>query len=426
MTESSGIASRPIPEPESSANKTSLGLIFVIVFIDLLGFAIVLPLLPRYAERLQASKGTIGLLMASYSAMQFIFAPLWGRFSDRVGRRPVLLAGLLGSVIFYALFGVGTILESLPLMFIARIGAGIAGATISTAQAYIADATGVKGRAKGMAMIGAAFGAGFTFGPILGSIALPHGMLKVGELEPLNALPGFLASGLSLVAFSVAFIKLPESLRKDGPHRPHRWLNIHALREAMQVPSIGALLLMLFLSTFAFTQFEVTLSLLTKHAFNLSDDTNFYIFTYMGITLSVMQGFLVRRLAPRLGEVTMIIMGVIFLAAGLWLTSIVAGEKSIHMLLAVMPLLIAGFSFVTPSALGLISRRSDPGRQGEVLGVTQSVSAMARILGPYSGLKLFGHGMFLPYQLGALLLIPAFLLAVFSVRFGSDFSAPGE
>src|SRR5438477_5440326 len=131
------------PNANKPASRTSLGLIFVIVFIDLLGFAIVLPLLPRYGERLHADKMTIGLLMASYSAMQFIFSPLWGRLSDRIGRRPALLAGLFGSVVFYSLFGFAAIWESLPLMFVSRIGAGISTATISTAQAYIADATGL-------------------------------------------------------------------------------------------------------------------------------------------------------------------------------------------------------------------------------------------------------------------------------------------
>ncbi len=167
-----------------SPRRGSLLVIFLTVFIDLLGFGMVLPLLPIYGKQFDASFTTLGLLMASFSAMQFLFAPLWGRLSDRVGRRPVLLLGLAGSVVFYTLFGVATVYESLAGLFIARIGAGIAGATISTAQAYIADSTSLENRAKGMALIEAAFGLGFTFGPLLGCIG------SLWEAIPTSRAPG--------------------------------------------------------------------------------------------------------------------------------------------------------------------------------------------------------------------------------------------
>jgi MFS family permease len=407
-----------VGELEPSTRKSSLGLVFVIVFIDLLGFAIVLPLLPRYAQRLNATPGQIGLLFSSFSAMQFIFAPLWGRLSDRIGRRPALLGGLFGSVVFYSLFGVAAMRESLALMYVARIGAGIAGATISTAQAYIADATGMEGRAKGMALIGAAFGVGFTFGPIIGSLSL-QGELKPGEIAPLNAFPMFLAAGLSLAAFLVAFVKLPESLRTGSIAERRSWFNAHALREAFKTPSVGALLILFFITTFAFAQFESTLSLLTAK-FGMDEKYNFYLFSAMGLTLCFMQGLIVRKLVPRLGEPMMIILGTIFLAVGLWLVSFSAEEKSTRMLLMIMPLLVAGFSFVTPSAQALISRRSDPSRQGEILGLSQSASAMARILGPYCGNKLFGMSIILPYQVAACVIIPAFLMSIFTVSSGKD------
>ena len=154
---------------------------FLVVFIDLLGFGIVLPLLPRFGDellqgQLQLSDAVagmlLGLLMSSFSAMQFLFSPVWGRISDRIGRRPVLMIGLAGSTIFYGLFGIATMLKSMPLLFASRIGAGVAGATIATAQAYIADSTTLQNRTKGMALIGAAFGLGFTFGPLLGAAAV--------------------------------------------------------------------------------------------------------------------------------------------------------------------------------------------------------------------------------------------------------------
>ncbi|MEE2706014.1 MAG: MFS transporter, partial [Planctomycetota bacterium] len=157
---------------QQTTSKSSLLVIFLTVFIDLLGFGIVLPLLPIYADDFATEKSIgnagwlIGGLMAIFSVMQFFFAPIWGRLSDRIGRRPVLMIGLSGSVVFYTLFGVATVMKDMTLLFVSRIGAGIAGATIPTAQAYIADSTSLKDRPKGMALIGMAFGLGFTFGPL--------------------------------------------------------------------------------------------------------------------------------------------------------------------------------------------------------------------------------------------------------------------
>ncbi|MFM7161569.1 MAG: MFS transporter, partial [Planctomycetaceae bacterium] len=172
------------------SSKAPLLIIFLTVFIDLLGFGIVLPLLPRYAKSFSATGLQLGLLMASFSIMQFLFAPIWGRISDRVGRRPILILGLAGSVLFYTLFGYCTSLGPqgrllglgiLPWLFLCRIGAGIAGATIPTAQAYIADVTGPEQRARGMALIGAAFGIGFTFGPLLGAAFVPGDLADLGR-----------------------------------------------------------------------------------------------------------------------------------------------------------------------------------------------------------------------------------------------------
>src|SRR5436190_19719015 len=199
-------AREAVDESSRPASRGSLLVIFLTVFIDLLGFGMVLPLLPVYAKSFEIKEEgwVIGLLMASFSAMTFIFAPLWGRASDRIGRRPVLIVGLIGSVGFYLLFGIATIYRSMTLLFIARIGAGIAGATIPAAQAYIADVTSLKNRAKGMALIGAAFGLGFTFGPLLGAAALLFS--SAVETSPW---PGFVAAILSAIACVLAIFLLP-------------------------------------------------------------------------------------------------------------------------------------------------------------------------------------------------------------------------
>ena len=334
----------------SSSRPASLLVIFVTVFIDLLGFGIVLPLLPRYGEAFQADHFQLGLLMSSFSAMQFLFAPVWGRVSDRVGRRPILMLGLAGSTGSYALFGYASSLtdgatllglSALPWLFITRIGAGIAGATIPTAQAYIADITGRKERAKGMALIGAAFGIGFTFGPLLGAAFVS------GEPgAPPSSAPGYVAAVLSGVALLMAVFVLPESLRPDSTPAGAHWLDMDSLKRATGRPVALMILLTIFLTTFAFAQFESTLSLLTK-ALGMAQRDNFLIFAYIGLVLTISQGVLVRRLVPRLGEYRMSLVGVVLMTLGLALIGLAGLQGSSGLLLAVLPVSVVGHYAVT-------------------------------------------------------------------------------
>ena len=236
------------PPPRLSGG--SLLVIFLTVFIDLLGFGIVLPLLPLYADQFgtDPSGWVIGMLMASFSIMQFLFAPVWGALSDRFGRRPIIMVGLAGSVVFYTLFGVAAIYKSLSWLFITRIGAGIAGATIPTAQAYIADTTTRENRTRGMALIGMAFGLGFTLGPLFAFFAVPTG----GNPGPG---PGFVAAALSLVAFLLAVFLLPESLRSDSEKSSRRWLDWSAWGQALSDRAILLLLIGFFICIFSFANF---------------------------------------------------------------------------------------------------------------------------------------------------------------------------
>lgn len=429
--------------------KGSLLVIFLTVFIDLLGFGMVLPLLPLYAAqfKLEHEGLVIGLLMSCFSAMQFIFAPAWGRLSDRIGRRPVLLMGLFGSMTFYGLFGVGTFLRSLPLLFAARIGAGIAGATISTAQAYIADTTSLEKRGKGMALIGAAFGLGFTFGPLFGALAVPsdtrvharqadqptaesgtqsnpRAVLAQTSPDP-GPWPGYAASLLSAVALALAFFLLPESLTAQSASAARKWLDFTSLRDALAVPSMGLLLLATFLCIFSFANFESTLSRLLAnekgaYAFNFQELC--LTFAFIGLTLLLVQGGIVRRLSGRVSDGVLASTGALIQVGGFALLAWAALESSLGTLLAALAIVVSGFSFMTPSLNALISRRSDPAKQGGILGIAQSISSLARILGPLAGNVLFDRQANYPLWLADGLMGCGLLMVIVATRAGKDFA----
>ncbi len=400
------------------SRRSPLAIIFLVVFIDLLGFGIVLPLLPRYGEHFQAEEITLGLLMASFSAMQFLFAPLWGRLSDRIGRRPVLLVGLLGSTLSYFFFAritqfgnSGSILGQTPLfwLFVTRIAAGIAGATIPTAQAYISDVTDTGHRGKGMALIGAAFGIGFTFGPLLGAMFVPN---ETEGVAP-SAAPGYVAAVLSGLAFLAALLMLPESLKAGSGTASRGWFNVSAFQAALSRPYVGLILLSIFLTTFAFAQFESTLSLLTKRM-GIGPRGNFYIFAYIGFILTLAQGGLVRRMLPKLGEFKMALIGVFLMTIGLGGISLATAPSdprtALWVLLSVLPVSVIGFSATNPSLQSMLSLNTHEDEQGGTLGVGQSISALARILGPAVGLPLLKLGILWPYAFGSLLMLFAAIM----------------
>lgn len=413
-------AAPPTAAPPT-APRSAMFIVFLVVFIDLLGFGIVLPLLPRYADTFlggftPTAKGVIiGLLYSSFSIMQFLFAPTWGRLSDRVGRRPVLLIGLGGSVAFYALFAFASNLpaEAAPLavmlLLLSRVGAGVAGASISTAAAVIADCTTPEKRAKGMALIGAAFGIGFTFGPLIAYA----GLITFRE-QPWA--PGAVASGLSLVALVLAVVLLPETL-PPGPKPPRTGFDLRRTLAVLRDPAVGPLIVIYFLVIFAFANFEGTLSLFTGSAFGLKADDNFLVFAYIGFVLMVAQGGIYRPLAGRrsedyflkLGTGLMLLGmgGLVLVAYGTYqlrpqtiefaetaqtvtirpLTDLTTGLKPLFYLCVTVA--VTGFAFVNPSISSLVSRRADPARQGEILGVNQSASALGRICGPFVGNVVF-------------------------------------
>ena len=412
--------------------RSALLIVFLVVFIDLLGFGIVLPLLPRIAQDfltgfpVEARGAIIGVLYSSFSVMQLVFSPMWGRLSDRYGRRPILMLSLAGSVVFYALFGYASTLPSeqamlaLGLLLLARTGAGIAGASVGTAAAVIADCTPPERRAKGMALIGAAFGIGFTFGPLIAYLGL--------ELfERQLWAPGVMASGLSALALLLAVLLLPETL-KPGPKPPREFFSLQRTLEVLRMPTVGALVLMYFLAIFAFANFEGTLSLFTATAFQLDNRDNFLVFAYIGFVLMVAQGGVYRPLATRRSEEQLLMLGIGMMMMGLG--GLVAVAYGSHLLklspdavVGLKPLFylsvtvgVCGFAFLNPSVASLVSKRSDPNRQGEVLGVNQAFSALGRIFGPLVGSTVFflSDTRILPYLVATatMVLVLALLPAI--------------
>jgi DHA1 family tetracycline resistance protein-like MFS transporter len=453
-SESTTHVAAPAAEVPGSSNRSALLIVFLVVFIDLLGFGIVLPMLPvianTYVAGFLGENGdpkvaglVIGLLMASFSLMQFLFAPGWGRLSDRVGRRPILLLGLVGSVVFYTLFGFAASFPAsgasvaLTLLFVARSGAGIAGATIATAQAVIADSTPPEKRKHGMALIGAAFGIGFTFGPLIAFASLTF---FPSHLESI----GYTAALLSLVALGMGLKLLPETRRFGiAPSQRRKIIDFSAVKKALASASIAPVVWTFFLASFGFGAFETTLALLLQEVFGFGIRPSFLVFAYIGFVLMLTQGVFYRRLAKRLSEVTFMTLGILFMAAGvggLGAVTVIgvqarqngegkSGQQAgndgraepdsandlqqppsralLAGLTLALTLSVIGFAFVTPSAQALVSRRTDADQQGEILGVNQSASAMARILGPILGVTLYKstETHLLPYAFGAVLLL---------------------
>jgi MFS transporter, DHA1 family, tetracycline resistance protein len=427
------MASDPSPSssPAAGPPRSALLVIFLTVFIDLLGFGIVLPVMPRQAEPYLAALElsplaggiVIGLLFSVFSLMQFLFSPVWGRLSDRVGRRPMLILSLVGSVVFYALYGFAVTLPperarlALGLMMLARIGAGIAGASVGTAAAVIADCTTPENRARGMALIGIAFGAGFTLGPLIAYFGL-----ALFARQPWGV--GALASLLSFVALLIAVTMFRETRRPDS-RAAKEFFSFSRTAGVLALPAVGALVLIYFLSIFAFANFEATLARFTKEGFGMSDDGNFLLFAGIGAVLMVAGG-LYRPLAKRLSETRLLGTGLVVLVVGMaaigvdaWLVhrDIVAGQAVSAPLrwlfYAASAAAVAGFAFVNPSVSALISKHADPARQGEVLGVNQSFASLGRILGPFAGSLLFTlhPSRTLPYAVAvATLLVVAMLL----------------
>lgn len=396
--------------------KPSLAILFFAVFMDLVGFGIVIPLLPIYTKSFGAPGWLVGVIMAAYSAMQFLCTPLWGRLSDRIGRRPVLLIGSSGAAISYVIFALGSGLKgdaAIAVLLGSRLLAGACGANVTMAQAYIADITPAAERSKRMGLVGMAFGLGFIFGPALGAFAAGRfGMSG----------PGWVAAAMCALNFSLACFLLPESLKPNSEHVPARahlsqWL--HTLR----TPKVGFIIGLFFLATFCFACFETTLGLLVDANFHLDAKHVGYLFAYAGVMGALVQGGGIGRLVRRLGEPLLITVSLLCVAAGLGPLPFV---KNLPELLVVLAVLAIGSSLTRPPIFGLISALTHEREQGATLGIAQSAGSLARIGGPIFAATLFDHHHALPYLICAGISFLAALLAWQKLHRGGEELAVGK
>ncbi|HKV56280.1 MAG TPA: MFS transporter [Candidatus Binataceae bacterium] len=349
--------------------RTPLVVLFLTVFIDLLGFGIVIPFLPMYAARLQIGAFGIGLVLAIYSLMQFLCAPLLGRLSDHIGRRPVIMLGLLGSSLSYVIYGFA---GSFGLLMLSRAVHGACAGTVSTAQAYVADTTSESGRAHGMGMIGAAFGLGFVLGPALGGL-LGHSHLRV---------PVFFAAGLTFANLIFAAIALPESHPAD-PGVELTWScvidPVLSLPRQLTSHRLSRWFTIAFLGTFAMAAFETTFALMVPRVYGYGAGGIGGLFAFAGLVQVFTQGYLLRKVVGRAGEPRLIRIGMVAFALGM---APMASVASHALLLILLALLSAGYGLANPSVASLISKYTARDLQGEVLGVNQSALSLARIVGP--------------------------------------------
>ena len=404
--------------------KPSVLVIFLTVFIDLVGFGIVVPLVPVYSRHFGAQGWKIGVIIASFSAMQFIFSPIWGRWSDRYGRRPILLLSTAGAACSYVLFALSSGLENheaaIWLMILSRAFAGLCGGNITVAQAYIADITPPEQRSKRMGLIGMAFGFGFIFGPAIGGVSLKH----LG-----NTGPGWMAAALCAANFLLTLFILVESREPSSEHvapRPHldQWL--HTLAQ----PKIGLLVIVFFLATFCFSCFESTLPLVVSDNFHLdiqsdasSASTITWLFVFCGLIGAFVQGGAIGRLVNQLGEPKLIALSLVLTALSMAVLPFINGDAQLSWgvlvraegrpwlkMLGALALLSVGTSLTRPPLFGLLSNLTPAHEQGANIGVAQGAGSLARILGPVFATGLLPAHHALPYLICTGILLATSLL----------------
>jgi len=362
--------------------QATLTIIFLTVFIDLMGFGILIPILPTFASKdLGISDFGIGIIVAAYSLMQFLFNPVFGRISDKIGRRPVLVVSLLFTATSYVIFSFA---NSFLLLLVSRMLAGLGGSNLGVAQAYIADITPKRERSKGMGIIGASFGLGFVFGPMIGGMLSEYGY----------AYAGFAAAAFSFSAFLFAFFFLPESNKNKNPNAKieFKLLDWAQIKLALEDSTIRLLMLIFFIIIFSMANIYGTFALLGYKVYHFTDRQNGYMFGIMGLTGALMQGGVIRFLTEKFRDKVLVIYSTVLMMIGL---TLMPYGKTFLGLAIISIILSIGTGVLQPVILAMVSKYAPENKQGAILGLNQSISAFARVLGPLWGGFAF---QFMGYQ----------------------------
>lgn len=381
--------------------KSALSIIFLTVFIDLMGFGLLIPILPTFASKeLGISDFEIGIIVAIYSFMQFIFNPMFGKLSDKHGRRPIILSTLLLTASSYIVFSFST---NFWILALSRVIGGLGGSNIGVAQAYIADITSKEERAKGMGLIGAAFGLGFVFGPVVGALLSQYGY----------AFAGYGSAAFSLMAFTFAFFKLPESkdLEVETTLTPSKIFDFNNTFSVLKRKNIGFLIVLFFVIVFSMANIYGTFSILGYKYYHFSDMQNGFLFAIIGIVGAIIQGGFIKQLAKIFTDRNLILFGTIFMIIGL--AAIPYGQNFLGVAIAGGVLAI-GTGVLQPTILSMVSKYSHESEQGSILGINQSFSALARVLGPIWGGFSYNYlGYQAPFLTGSLFALLTFLATFF-------------
>ncbi len=403
------------PDPASPPPRGALLILFMIVFADLMGFGLIIPLLPFYARQFAASDFQVGLLFSIYSACQLLAAPVLGLMSDRYGRRPVLILSQIGSVGGFLLLAFATHATwlgpaaGLMLVYVSRVIDGISGGNISTAQAYVSDVTTKENRAKGMGLLGAAFGLGFSIGPAIGGV--------LGHFHP--SWPALAAAGFCTIAALLTYFRLPES-RNHKPSEAEVWLHPSKFLPILRNGPLVQMLLIFFISMMAFVMMEAVFALFLNDTFGFEELKVGAFFALAGVVIVVVQGGLIGRLTKRFGEWSLVIIGPILVTVAMFGFVQVGWRPTVALLVVCTIFNAIGRSLQTPALSSLISRFSDPRQQGAVFGLFHMLGSLARVIGPLIATAVYTYAHVGPFVVAASITLVAAVWTILLRRTVAD------